>query len=98
MLGLTSPQEVDGQRVSGLKFADPVVLAVLTALLMFRFLPQGFRNGELRRDVLQLLARPASPTRPCSKKFSSKSKRQSKEMQWLLQIPKLDSSATSFKR
>ena len=67
---LTSPQEVDGQRVSGLKFADPMVLAVLTALLMFRFLPQGFRNGalfsiaNLRRDVSQLLARPAHDLSP----------------------------------
>ena len=61
---LTSPQEVDGQRVSGLKFADPVVLAVLTALLIFRFLPRGFRNGELRRDVSQLLARPAHDLSP----------------------------------
>lgn len=61
---LTSPQEVDGQRVSGLKFADPMVLAVLTALLMFRFLPQGFRNGDLRRDVSQLLARPAHDLSP----------------------------------
>ena len=64
MLGLTSAQEVDGQRVSGLKFADPMVLAVLTALLMFRFLPRGFRNGELRRDVSQLLARPAHDLSP----------------------------------
>jgi DNA-binding PadR family transcriptional regulator len=61
---LTSPQEVDGQRVSGLKFADPLVLAVLTALLMFRFLPRGFRNGDLRRDVSQLLARPAHDLSP----------------------------------
>jgi DNA-binding PadR family transcriptional regulator len=61
---LTSPQEVDGQRVSGLKFADPMVLAVLTALLMFRFLPRGFRNGDLRRDVSQLLARPAHDLSP----------------------------------
>jgi len=41
---------------------------------------------------------PASPTRPYSKRFFSKSKRQLKETQWLLQIPKLDSSATSCKR
>jgi len=49
---------------------DPMVLAVLTALLMFRFLPQGFRNGalfsiaNLRRDVSQLLARPAHDLSP----------------------------------
>ena len=43
---------------------DPMVLAVLTALLMFRFLPQGFRNGDLRSDVSQLLARPAHDLSP----------------------------------
>jgi len=79
MLGLTSPQEVGGQRVSELKFADPVVLAVLTALLMFRFLPQGFRNGELRRDVSQLLARPASPTRPYNKKHSRRKQKDNRK-------------------
>ena len=31
---------------------------------MFRFLPQGFRNGDLRRDVSQLLARPAHDLSP----------------------------------
>lgn len=61
---LTSPQDVDGQRVSGLKFGDPTVLAVLTALLMFRYLPEGFRNRHLRRDISHLLARPAHELTP----------------------------------
>lgn len=52
---LTQPTTVAGQRASGLKFADPVVLAVLSALLIFRLLPRGFSNGDLRDHVAQLL-------------------------------------------
>ena len=52
---LTRPTTVDGQRASGLKFADPVVLAVLSALLIFRLLPRGFSNRDLRDHVAQLL-------------------------------------------
>lgn len=33
---LTQPSTVGGQRASGLKFGDPVVPAVLSALLLFR--------------------------------------------------------------
>lgn len=54
---LTQPTVIDGQRVSGLKFGDPVVLALLTALLLFRLLPRGFSNRELRDHLAQLLAR-----------------------------------------
>lgn len=53
---LTQPALIDGQRTSGLTFADPVVLAVLSALLMFRLLPRGFSNRDLRDQVAQLLA------------------------------------------
>ena len=52
---LTQPTTVDGQRASGLKFGDPVVLAVLSALLIFRLLPRGFSNRDLRDHVAQLL-------------------------------------------
>lgn len=52
---LTQPTTVNGQRVSGLKFGDPVVLAVLSALLIFRLLPRGFSNRDLRDHVAQLL-------------------------------------------
>jgi hypothetical protein len=61
---LTTPQVVDGQRVSALRFGDETVLAVLSALLMFRHLPQGFTNSELRRDVARLLARQAHDLKP----------------------------------
>lgn len=54
---LTQPTVINGQRVSGLKFADTTVLAVLTALLIFRLLPRGFSNRDLRDHVAQLLTR-----------------------------------------
>ena len=50
---LTQPATIDGQRVSGLKFGDPVVPAVLSALLIFRLLPRGFSNRDLRDHVAQ---------------------------------------------
>jgi hypothetical protein len=55
---LTQPTRVGGQRASGLKFGDPVVLAVLSALLIFRLLPRGFANRDLRDHVAQLLVCP----------------------------------------
>lgn len=61
---LTRPTEVGGQRASGLRFGDPVVLAVLTALLMFRLLPRGFSNQDLRDKIARLLVRPADQFTP----------------------------------
>lgn len=61
---LTRPMEVQGQRASGLRFGDPLVLAVLTALLMFRLLPQGFSNQDLRGKIARLLVRPADQFTP----------------------------------
>jgi hypothetical protein len=54
---MTHAIEVDGQRASGLRFGDPAVLAVMTALLMFRLLPKGFSNRDLREVVAPLLVR-----------------------------------------
>ena len=61
---LTTPQVIRGQRVSGLRFGDTTVLAVLTALMMFRHLPQGFTNSTLRQHVARLLTRSASDLKP----------------------------------
>lgn len=61
---LAQPTTVDGQRVSGLKFGDPVVLAVLMALLVFRLLPRGFSNRDLRDHVAQLLVCPPDEFTP----------------------------------
>ncbi len=52
------PVVVDGQRGSALRFGDPRVLALLSALVMYRHLPRGFTNQDLRDDVAQLLGLP----------------------------------------
>lgn len=54
---LTRPTQVEGQRASGLKFGDPTVIALCSALLMFRLLVRGFSHKDLRSHVAQFLAR-----------------------------------------
>jgi hypothetical protein len=53
--GINGPVEVDGQRASALRFADRVVQALFTALLVFRLLPRGFSNRDLRNHCAPLL-------------------------------------------
>jgi hypothetical protein len=45
---VNEPAVVAGQRASALRFADPLVQALFSALLVFRLLPRGFSNRELR--------------------------------------------------
>ena len=45
---VNQPQTVSGQPVSALRFTDPRVHALFSALVAFRLLPQGFANHELR--------------------------------------------------
>jgi hypothetical protein len=52
---LNQPTVVDGQRTSALRFADPVTQALLTALVIFRLLPHGFSNRDLKRHWAPLL-------------------------------------------
>jgi hypothetical protein len=52
---LTQPLEADGQRVSPLRFDDPRVQAILSALVMFCLLPCGFSNKEMRTYLAPLL-------------------------------------------
>jgi hypothetical protein len=52
---VTSPIDVQGQRASALRFADPSVLALFSALLVFRLLPEGFANHQLREHLAPLL-------------------------------------------
>src|SRR4029453_541114 len=52
---VTTPQVVDGHRVAALRFADPRVQALLGALVVFRLLPAGFANRELRVLLARLL-------------------------------------------
>jgi len=49
------PRTVDDQRASALRFGDPRVQALLHSLLLFRLLPQGFRNRDLREHIATLL-------------------------------------------
>jgi hypothetical protein len=54
---LTEPAEVHGQRTSGMRFGDPAVLALFLALLIFRLLPKGFSNRDLREQFAPLLGK-----------------------------------------
>ena len=56
---LNRPRIVDDQRVSALRFADPMVQAVWNALLVFDLLPAGFSNRELRINLASLLGQSA---------------------------------------
>jgi len=55
--GVNEPIEVDGQRASGLRFADKAVQALFSALLVFRLLPRGFSNRDLRNHWAPLLGK-----------------------------------------
>jgi DNA-binding HxlR family transcriptional regulator len=55
---LNRPRFVQEQRVSALRFADPMVQAVWNALLLFDLLPAGLSNRELRNNLAALLGQP----------------------------------------
>lgn len=52
---LERPLEVRGQRVAAMRFADPRIQAVLSTLVLFRLLPGGFSNRNLREHLAPLL-------------------------------------------
>lgn len=49
------PLEVEEQRAPSLRFGDLRVQALLSAMLLFRLLPRGFSNAELRENLAPLL-------------------------------------------
>jgi hypothetical protein len=58
LAAITAPTVTDtGQRVAGMRFTDPRVQALLSALCMFRLLPYGFTNRDLREHLAPLLGR-----------------------------------------
>jgi hypothetical protein len=57
---VTQPCVVEGQRASALRYGDTCVLALLSALLVFRLLPRGFCNRELREHLAPLLGEASS--------------------------------------
>jgi hypothetical protein len=56
---VNEPVVVNGQRASALRFADPMVQALFSAVLVFRLLPRGFSNRELRDHWAPLLGKEA---------------------------------------
>ena len=54
---VTAPCQVGRQRASALPYGDPVTLALLHLLLLFRLVPHGFRSHELREHYARLLGK-----------------------------------------
>jgi hypothetical protein len=54
----------DGQKAPGLKFGQPRVMALLTALCLFLTLPAGFRNRQFRQYVAALMGRELAEYNP----------------------------------
>ena len=60
---ITTPIITDtGTRIPGLRFDDPRVQALLHTLLVFRLLPRGFANRDLRAILAPLLGKTAGTT------------------------------------
>jgi hypothetical protein len=58
LTAITDPVHTDtGQRVAGMRFTDDRVQALLSVLCMFRLLPRGFTNRDLREHLEPLLGR-----------------------------------------
>jgi len=53
-----------GTRIAGLRLGDPRAHALLAALCMFRLLPCGFANSDLRPIMARLLGLPAESITP----------------------------------
>jgi len=61
---LNRPVQVDAQRASALRFADSKVQALWNALLIFRLLPKGFSNAQLRIHLAELLGKTPTQVTP----------------------------------
>ncbi len=61
---VTQPQVVGGQRVSALPFADPRTQALLSVLVLYCLLPQGFANKDVRARLALLLGLDPSAMTP----------------------------------
>jgi hypothetical protein len=57
-VGLSHPVTVDRQRAAALRWADPVVQALFSALIGFRLVPDGWRQRDLRAPLAALLGVP----------------------------------------
>src|SRR4051794_33346763 len=58
LTAITEPVHTEtGQRVAGMRFTDDRVQALFSVLCMFRLLPRGFTNRDLREHLEPLLGR-----------------------------------------
>ena len=55
---VSRPVTVEGQRAAALRFADPVVQALLSLVVVFRLLPDGWRHRDLAAPLAALLGLP----------------------------------------
>jgi DNA-binding PadR family transcriptional regulator len=55
------PRVVDDQRASALRFEDERIQALLHALVLFRLLPDGFSNADLRKHLEPLRNKDITP-------------------------------------
>ena len=61
LAAVTAPVITDaGARVPGLRFTDPRAHALLAVLCVFRLLPHGFTNADLRHHLAPLPGKPAA--------------------------------------
>ena len=58
---LHHPVVVDNQRASALRFGEPRVQMLLSALVLFRLLPHGFSHAALKAQLVLLLGADAAP-------------------------------------
>jgi hypothetical protein len=58
---LHHPIVVNGQRAAALRFGEPRVQALLSALVLFRLLPRGFSHADLKAALAQLVGAEAAP-------------------------------------
>ena len=61
---ITAPVTVGSQRVPGLRFDQPRTQALLATLTVFRLLPRGFTNADLRTHLAPLLDKPTDALTP----------------------------------
>ncbi len=61
---INRPRQVESQRTSALRFGDPKVQALWSALLVFPWLPTGFSNRNLRESFASLLGPNSSRAYP----------------------------------
>jgi hypothetical protein len=56
--GIHQPVAIGSQRAAALRFGDSRVLALLSCLVLFRLLPRGFTNQDIRKHIEPIFGKP----------------------------------------